>query len=85
MANEVSLNRMAFFPTTLTVSAGTTLKWTNSAVDKVDHTVTATDQSFNSGPLKPGDSFSFTLARAGTYAYFCSLHPEQMRATVVVK
>lgn len=83
--NEISLNRMAFFPATFNVTAGTTVKWTNSAVDKVDHTVTANDLSFNSGTMKPGATFSFTLAKAGTYAYFCSLHPEQMRATVVVK
>jgi plastocyanin len=83
--NEISLNRMAFFPATFTVAVGTTVKWTNSAVDKIDHTVNANDNSFNSGPLKPGASFSFTFAKAGTYAYFCSIHPEQMRATVVVK
>jgi plastocyanin len=82
---EVSLNRMAFFPGTLSVAVGTTVKWTNSAVDKIDHTVNANDNSFSSGTLKPAASFSFTFAKAGTYAYFCSLHPEQMRATVVVK
>lgn len=83
--NEVSLNRMAFFPSTLNVPVGTTVKWTNSIVDKVDHTVTANDLSFNSSTLTPGSPYSFTFAKAGTYAYFCSLHPEQMRATVVVK
>lgn len=83
--NEVSLNRMALFPNTLNVPVGTTVKWTNSAVDKTDHTVNANDNSFNSGTLKPGTSFSFTFAKAGSYAYFCSIHPEQMRATVVVK
>jgi plastocyanin len=76
---------MAFFPATFTVPVGTTVKWTNSAVDKIDHTVNANDNSFNSGVLMPGASFSFTFAKAGTYAYFCSIHPEQMRATVVVK
>jgi hypothetical protein len=83
--SEISLNRMAFFPSTFNVAAGTTVKWTNSAVDEIDHTVNANDNSFNSGILKPGASFSFTFAKAGTYAYFCSVHPEQMRATVVVK
>jgi plastocyanin len=83
--NEISLNRMAFFPATFNVAVGTTVKWTNSAVDKIDHTVNANDNSFSSGTLKPGASFSFTFAKAGTYAYFCSIHPEQMRATVIVK
>jgi len=83
--NEISLNRMAFFPATFTVPVGTTVKWTNSAVDEIDHTVNANDNSFSSGVLKPGASFSFTFAKAGTFAYFCSIHPEQMRATIVVK
>lgn len=82
---EVSLNRMAFFPNALTVTVGTTVKWTNSAVDKIDHTVAAADGSFNSGTLKPGDTFSFTLTKPGTYQYVCSFHPDQMRARVEVK
>ena len=83
--NEISLNRMAFFPATFNVAAGATVKWTNSMVDEIDHTVNANDNSFNSGILKPGASFTFAFTKAGTYAYFCSIHPEQMRATVVVK
>jgi plastocyanin len=83
--NEVSLNRMAFFPAALTVKPGTTVKWTNSQVDKVDHTVNANDNSFSSTTLKPGESFSTTLSKAGTYMYFCSLHPDQMRARIEVK
>ena len=84
-ANEVSLNRMAFFPNALTVRTGTTVKWTNSAVDKLDHTVNANDNSFSSGTLKPGESYSTTFTKPGTYMYFCSLHPEQMRARIEVK
>jgi plastocyanin len=83
--NEVSLNRMAFFPASLTVKTGTTVKWTNSQVDKLDHTVNANDNSFGSPVLHPGDSFTTTFATPGTYLYFCSLHPEQMRARVEVK
>jgi plastocyanin len=84
-ANEVSLNRMAFFPATLSVKTGTTVRWTNSLVDKIDHTVNANDNSFASALLKPGDSFSTTLTKPGTYLYFCSIHPDQMRARVEVK
>ena len=64
---------------------GTTVKWTNSAVDKLDHTVNANDNSFSSGTLKPGESYSTTFTKPGTYMYFCSLHPEQMRARIEVK
>lgn len=83
-ANEVGLSRMSFQPGTRTVKAGTTVKWTNSIIDNIDHTVAALDGSFNSGVLKPGAVFSQTFAAPGTYAYVCSLHPDQMRATLRV-
>jgi plastocyanin len=84
-ANEVSLNRMAFFPNVLTVKVGTTVRWINSVVDQIDHQIGANDGSFGSSKLKPGDSFSQSFTKAGTYLYFCPLHPEQMRARVEVK
>jgi plastocyanin len=82
---EVSLNRMAFFPSTLNVKTGATVKWVNSTVDQLTHTVTANDNSFSSGVLQPGGTFAQTFTKPGTYLYFCSLHPDQMRARVEVK
>lgn len=83
--NEVSLNRMAFFPNVLTVKVGTAVKWINSLVDQIDHAVNANDNSFRSQTLKPGESFTQTFTTAGTYLYFCPFHPDQMRARVEVK
>jgi plastocyanin len=85
LINEVSLNRMAFFPNVLTVKTGTTVKWINSMVDQLDHTVNANDNTFSSQALKPGDSFSHTFSTPGSYMYFCALHPEQMRARIDVR
>ncbi|SRR6266508_395380 len=82
---EVSLNRMAFFPATLSVKTGSTVRWTNSLVDQIEHTVVANDNSFNSSKLAPGATFTQTFGKPGTYLYFCSLHPDQMRARVEVK
>jgi plastocyanin len=45
--------------------------------------VTADTNSFASGNLQPGGSFSFTFTRPGTYAYHCSIHPS-MHGSVVV-
>ncbi len=78
---EVSIANFAFSPDTLTVKAGTTVKWTNN--DTTTHTVTADDTSFDSGNLDPGKSFSFTFKQAGTFSYHCSIHPT-MKAKIVV-
>jgi plastocyanin len=77
----VKIAGFAFGPASVTVAAGQTVTWTNA--DRVPHTVTADGGAWNSGPLAPGASFSFTPTRPGTYAYHCSIHPF-MRGTVVV-
>lgn len=82
--NEAQMSRMAFFPNALTVKAGTTVTWKNALVDGIDHTVTSKDNLFDSGVLKPGANSTHTFNTAGTFQYFCSLHPEQMQARVVV-
>jgi plastocyanin len=83
-ANQVGMSRMSFQPGTRTVKVGTAVKWTNSVIDGINHTATASDGTFDSGILQPGQPFEFTFTKAGSYAYICSLHPEQMRATIRV-
>ena len=77
-------NAAGFNPATVTVVIGvnSTVEWVND--DIAPHTVTADDGSFSSGNLNPGDTFSFTFTKPGTYMYHCSYHPWMM-ATVVVK
>ncbi len=70
-----------FAPNPLTVAPGTTVTWKNT--DTVSHYVTsgkASDETtgtvFDSGNLiKPGSTYQFTFANAGTFDYFCSVHP----------
>ena len=81
-AVQVSIFNYKFDPETLTVPAGTTVTWTNK--DEIPHTVASTDKSFQgSGGLDTGDSYSYTFTKAGTYSYYCTLHPF-MKAKVVV-
>jgi plastocyanin len=79
--NSVSIMNFSFSPNSLTVKVGTKVTWTNH--DSVTHTVTANQGAFNS-PVLPGNSFSFTFTKAGTYAYHCMIHPSMM-ATIVVQ
>jgi len=79
---NVSIKNMAFTPSTLTVTAGSTVRWTNS--DGVTHTVTSNTSLFDSGNLSDGKSFSFTFSVAGTYKYYCAIHPS-MTGTIIVQ
>ncbi|MGB7847297.1 MAG: cupredoxin family copper-binding protein [Candidatus Acidiferrum sp.] len=80
---EVKIDNFTFAPVTLTVGAGTTVKWTNR--DDIPHTVVSEDKStFKSKALDTDDSFSYTFTKPGTYTYFCSIHPK-MTAKVVVQ
>ena len=52
--------------------------------DDVPHTVVSVDKVFKSKALDTDEVFTYTFTKAGTYDYFCSLHPK-MTAKVVVR
>jgi LPXTG-motif cell wall-anchored protein len=85
--SKVEVDDNYFKPQTLTVQAGTTVKWGSEG--KHEHTVTADNGAFGSGDLKSGGTFSFTFNKAGTYAYYCKYHGARggvgMSGTIVVK
>lgn len=81
-ANQVVIENFSFAPATLTVSVGTTVTWINR--DDIPHTVYDTDKRFKSSAMDTDDKFSFTFKSAGSYNYFCSLHP-RMTGQIIVK
>jgi len=78
---EVKVDNFSFGPTTLTVAVGTTVTWTNR--DDIPHTIVSTEKVFKSKVLDTDEKFSFTFAKAGTYPYFCSIHPKMTGSVVV--
>jgi len=82
-ANEVYIQNMAFTPATITVTVGTTLKWTNK--DGIAHTVTSDTGSttLNSGNINSQGVFSFMFMVAGTYNYHCTIHPNMTGKVIV--
>jgi plastocyanin len=80
--NQISMRASTFSPRSMTISVGTTLVWTNN--DVLAHTVKSSSGAFSSGSLSPNETFSFTFQSAGTYAYFCEIHPA-MTGTVIVQ
>lgn len=80
--NSVTIVDFAFSPSTMTITAGETVTWTNTG--KQPHTVTSDAGLFDSGPLQSGQSFSHTFPSAGSFAYHCAIHPF-MTATIIVQ
>ena len=78
---EVKVDNFSFGPATLTVAVGTTVTWTNR--DDIPHTIVSTDKVFKSKVLDTDEKFSFTFSKAGTYPYFCSIHPKMTGSVVV--
>lgn len=78
----VSIKDLAFTQAELRVQAGTVVEWRND--DPVVHTATASDRSWNSGFLQPGQRWSRRFDEPGRYEYHCTPHP-QMTAVVVVE
>lgn len=56
-------------------------RWINR--DDIPHKVASTDDVFKSKALDTDDKFSYTFSKAGTYPYFCSLHPKMTGKIVV--
>jgi len=81
--SEVVIDSFSFSPKTTVVPIGATVTWTNH--DNVPHVIASDDDQFNKSPvLKTGQSFSNAFATAGTYSYFCSIHP-RMTGKIIVK
>ena len=55
---------------------GTTILWYN--IDSVDHTVTARDNSFDSGRISPNETFEYTFEQSGELEYYCKIHPSMV-------
>ena len=68
-----------FSPASLTINVGDTVEWTN--IDTAAHTVTSGSPAdgpsgvFDSSLIMGGASFENTFDEAGSYDYFCMVHP----------
>ena len=79
--NVITIDNFTFTPKELTVALGTTVKWVNH--DDIPHTVANKDKAFRSQALDTDDSYSFTVTSAGTFDYFCGLHPHMVGKVIV--
>ena len=80
VSGALVLTTTAYNPNPLTITAGTTVTWTNK--DSTTHTATSDSGVFN-GTVGPNQQFSFTFANKGTFTYHCSIHPGMVASVVV--
>ena len=76
-----------YLPQDITISTGDTVQWDN--VDNAAHTVTGGSPAdgpsgvFDSSLLMAGLDYSFTFNDAGSYDYFCMVHPWMVGSVTV--
>ena len=83
--HNINIQNMAYSPSSITITQGDILIWTN--LDSVDHTVTEDGTSnvyFNSGLISNGQTYTMTGLGVGTYNYYCQPHPS-MTGTIIVQ
>jgi 3',5'-cyclic-AMP phosphodiesterase len=80
-ARQVVVDNFSFSPAAAAVPVGATVTWTNR--DDVPHNVVSTERKFASRVLDTDEQFSHRFDTAGTYPYYCSLHPKMTGQIVV--
>jgi plastocyanin len=80
-SEKLKIVEFTYQPDPVTVQVGGKVTWQNE--DAAPHTATADDGSFDTGTIEQGKLKSETFKQAGTYPYFCEIHPT-MHGTVEV-
>jgi len=80
-SEKVEIVEFAYQPDPVVVAVGGKVIWQNQ--DTAPHTATADDGSFDTGTIEKGKLGSETFKEAGTFTYFCEIHPT-MHGTVEV-
>ena len=82
--HNINIQGMAFSPSTITISAGDIIIWTN--LDNMGHTVTEDSSTpvFDSGMISNSQTYTLVGLGVGTYTYHCQPHPS-MTGTIIVQ
>jgi plastocyanin len=82
-SEKVDIVEFTYQPDPVVVQAGGKVIWQNQ--DAAPHTATADDGSFDTGTIEKGKIGSETFKEAGTFAYFCEIHPTMHGSVEVVE
>jgi plastocyanin len=78
---RVPIDNFTFKPDVITVPMGTRIEWQND--DDIPHSIVETQGKFHSPALDTEDKYAFTFVAAGTFDYFCGLHPHMTGKVIV--
>ncbi|HEX2469123.1 MAG TPA: plastocyanin/azurin family copper-binding protein [Candidatus Limnocylindrales bacterium] len=79
---SATMANFAFSPASITASVGDVITWTNN--DSAPHTATVTsDPTCTTDSLASGATGSLVFNTAGSYEFFCKIHPT-MKGTIEV-
>ena len=80
--HRVTISNFTFSPKNITINKGDTITFVNT--DGAPHTATDKGGSFDTGRLGQGAKGDVVFAAAGTFNYFCAIHP-MMKGSITVK
>jgi plastocyanin len=66
----------SFSPNPIEIKVGDTVTWTND--HREAHTVTSKSSAFDSGDIQPSQSYSHKFDKAGSFQYYCVIHPSMV-------
>ena len=80
-STEIRVDNFTFAPDTLTIPVNSTVTWINK--DDIPHVIASSDGVFKSRALDTDQQYTYTFTKAGTYPYYCSIHPKMVGKVVV--
>lgn len=77
--NTVTILNFSFSPSSLTIKKGESVTWLNE--DSAPHAINF--ETFSSDTFSKGESYSKTFNEAGSFNYYCSIHPSMIGKIIV--
>jgi len=87
--NTITINKSGFYPASMTVKSGSTVRWLNAdstkdpALYNPTHRITVLNV-VDGQLISPGQSWSWIFYQPGTYPYSDMLHPDLAGTLIVV-
>lgn len=77
---NIAIANFSFDPASLNIKKGDTVIWTNN--DPMAHQIAGSD--FSGPAMNKGQSYTFIFNNAGTFDYYCTIHPS-MKGSITVQ